>query len=169
MHFVWNKWFPLHCSDHCCHFSDKGRSAWFLFYFARRGLWRKCPTVSTQACMWAQEGGGREIDRSELKKQRKSYSYPAIIQSRTRHLIYSSLRERNEREWEAGGEREGKRWERCGSRKEIISSRDWCVFMTLSTHTSRETRWTKLSFLSHIINKIPQIVGQQRPWLPKHH
>lgn len=113
--------------------------------------------------------GGWEIDRTELKKQRKSYSYPAIIQSRTRHLIYSSLRERNEREWEAGGDRERKRWERGGSRKEIISSHDWCAFMTLSTHTSRETRWTKLSFMSHVINSIPKIVRQQRPWHPKHH
>ena len=53
--------------------------------------------------------GGRGIGNSELKKQRKSYSYPAIIQSLTEHLGGKEMRE-NERQEEQERERREERW-----------------------------------------------------------
>lgn len=104
MHFVSNKRIPLHCSDHCSHFSDKGRGFW--------SPERAVQLCSTWARTWAHERGGWQKWAIETKNN----SHRAIIQSPTRRLIYSSLRERNEREWKAG--RGGERGEkRGGSRK----------------------------------------------------
>lgn len=138
----------------------------FHFIFIFRGL---C-SVQPHSTMGEQSRQQQEQAERKLKKQRKSSSYPAIIQSLTRPLIYSSPRERNER-MKSWRRRERERWgERGGLRKEIISSHALCAFMTLSATTSKNNHTTTvfLSF-SLFFFFLVNTRGSLRPRLPKHH
>lgn len=162
MHFVSNKWIPLHCSDHCSHFSNKGRGFW-----SRERAVQLC---STWACTWEHERGGWQKWAIETKKN----SHRAIIQSPTRHLIYSSLRERNEREEKSrkrGRKRWEKRWLEEGKKKKTC--RTWWAFLTLSARAGGGL--DKCS--CHVVVNMgiiqsaafpKQPIRQPRPRLPKH-
>lgn len=94
----------------------------------------------------AEQKNGRVIGRSELKKQKKSYSCPAIIQPHTGHLIYSTLGE-NVREWEQDENKNEIERSRCLRLEKTNVSHAWCAFMALSAHTSKDTGWTLLPFV----------------------
>lgn len=138
LHFAWNKWILLHCSDHYCHFSDKDM----------RVFWGAVEESSNcvqhrHTCESRRKGARRKREKwAEETKKKLQLPCNYSVLHQTLNIFIS----------------EGKKWERMrsrrrsgergGSRKEIISSHAWCAFMTLSAHTSKETRQIQLPFSS---------------------